>query len=73
MSNAADGGRDVGDLPDGRGEEGRLSGLGVSGADDGALPASDATEKALHVQSLDIPAVAAQLSLSPRGLLSRLL
>jgi drug/metabolite transporter (DMT)-like permease len=73
MSNAADGGRDVGDLPDGRGEEGRLPGLGVSGADDGALPASDATEKALHVQSLDIPAVAAQLSLSPRGLLSRLL
>jgi hypothetical protein len=72
MSNAADGGRDGGDLPDRRGEEGRLSGLGVSGADDGALPASDATEE-LHVQSLDIPAVAARLSLSPRGLLSRLL
>ena len=73
MSGAADGGRDGGDLPERRGEARRESGLGVSGADDGALPASDATDKALHVQSLDIPAVAAQLSLSPRGLLSRLL
>jgi hypothetical protein len=51
MSNAADGGRDVGDLPDRRGEEGRLSGLGVSGADDGALPASDATEEPSRPES----------------------
>ena len=73
MSGAAAGGRDGGDLPERRGDARRESGLDDSGADDRALPPSDATENALRVQSLDIPAVAAQLSLSPRGLLSRLL
>ena len=74
MSGAADGGRDGGDLPERRGDARRESGLDDSGADDRALPFSDATPSdALRVQSLDIPAVAAQLSLSPRGLLSRLL
>ena len=73
MSGAAAGGRDGGDLPERRGDARRESGLDDSGADDRELPPSDATENALRVQSLDIPAVAAQLSLSPRGLLSRLL
>ena len=73
MSGAADGDRDDDHLPERRDDARRESALENSGADDGALPASDATDKALHVQSLDIPAVAARLSLSPRGLLSRLL
>ena len=73
MPSAADGGRDERGLPERRGDARRESGLEDSGADDGALPPSDATENALQVQSLDISAVAAQLSLSPRGLLSRLL
>ena len=73
MSGAADGGRDGGDLPERRGDARRESGLDDPGADDRALPPSDVPDDALRVQSLDIPAVAAQLSLSPRGLLSRLL
>ena len=73
MSGAADGGRDGGDLPERRGDARRESGLEDPGADDRALPPSDVPDDALRVQSLDIPAVAAQLSLSPRGLLSRLL
>ena len=73
MSGAADGGRDRGDLPERRGDARRESGLDDPGADDRALPPSDVPDDALRVQSLDIPAVAAQLSLSPRGLLSRLL
>ena len=73
MSGAADGGRDGGDVPERRGDARRESGLDDPGADDRALPPSDVPDDALRVQSLDIPAVAAQLSLSPRGLLSRLL